>query len=298
MDWVAWAFVFNIIYLLISKCIIFFSVCKNSNVIFCKRKIFKVRKYSKLSLLSVDFLISDHLKKCFENIELRNTYIVKYSPKRFKGFTEEKFLKFKLRGKKKKMRMYLIKCFNIVNLYFSVILFIFFPKLDLKSENNIYLILFYFLIIRIIWRSIEIILAFGMDVTSSKKKNSSLKSNDRICLVIKSYIEVVLLNATLYKVLLNLSGRFESFIYSFGITSFGAVKFIELDLVSRRVVSGLFNENFNNVKKFYKQDIFTYYLGNTIISLQLLTTICLIVLSFAIYTGYKDNKKRRKWKNA
>lgn len=85
---------------------------------------------------------------------------------------------------KSKEKAKLIQAYNIINLVITTIFccLCYF----IKSE-----ILLTILIIRIVYRCIEIIFAFGKDITS-EAKTSSLRYNDRIKLAILSIVEVLL----------------------------------------------------------------------------------------------------------
>lgn len=86
----------------------------------------------------------------------------------------------------------LIKTFNLVNLVLSVILALicFFIKNEILKN---------FIIIRIVYRCIEIIFAFAKDITD-KEKSSSLDSRERIKLAILSLIEISALAYGFYKI--------------------------------------------------------------------------------------------------
>ncbi len=85
-----------------------------------------------------------------------------------------------------------IECFNYLNLIFSflgVVLSCTFGKLDkdiLKTLN-------FFLVIRVISRTIEIMTSFVLDVCSNERQSSTLDWHDRIILAFLSLVEIVIL---------------------------------------------------------------------------------------------------------
>ena len=86
----------------------------------------------------------------------------------------------------------LIKAFNLTNLVISTLLVLvcFFVKYELLKT---------FIVIRIVYRCIEIIFAFAKDITD-KEKSSSLDSRERIKLAILSLIEISELAYGFYKI--------------------------------------------------------------------------------------------------
>ncbi len=92
-------------------------------------------------------------------------------------------------------RKKMIQCFNIENLLLSIVLINFvssFAKyVQLPTFNRCLIV---FLIIRIVSRSVEIVISFVNDVCSSERKVSSLNKHDRIALAFTSILELVVLS--------------------------------------------------------------------------------------------------------
>lgn len=134
----------------------------------------------------------------------------------------------------------------------------------------------FFIIIRTISRSLEIMVAFYKDISNHDvKKSSTLKSGDRIILAIISYFEIILNYAVVYYILERLN--------------------IFADTVehSELLKGGI--ENLNTI--FYSVGISTFTgvnFGNTvivncIILLQLLTSMCLVYFALAKYISGESN---------
>lgn len=114
----------------------------------------------------------------------------------------------------------------------------------------------YFLFLRVISRSFEIMIAFYDDVIDDTKKKSSLKPNDRMKLAVRSYFEIIILNTLTYALL---KGKYasESVFTSIGVSTFTSVKFCD----------------------------FLQY--NSFIAHQLFTSLCLVSFALARYIGEK-----------
>lgn len=119
----------------------------------------------------------------------------------------------------------------------------------------------YFLFLRVISRSFEIMIAFYDDVIDDTKKSSSLKPNDRMKLAVRSYFEVIILNTLTYAMLKNKNVS-ESVFTSIGVSTFTSVEFC------------------NRIRI----DILLY---NSFIALQLFTSLCLVSFALARYIGEK-----------
>ena len=219
---------FVMVYLL--KYIIFLIVIKKSS----HYKIYCAKKYSFLSLLSIDYLLSSKFKDMLDFYQLDN---------------------------KTKTKSNLIKSFNLSNLLLTFTILI----ASIISVNyNFHITFFLWLCsIRFISRLIEISLAFYRDVIIEperiKLEDDSLNKFSRIKLAVNSYIEVFLISASLYTFTFKIgtAGLFTSLNLSFGVGTLTNT-------------SALLNR-FNNP-----------YL-ETLMYLQIFTTLVLVIMSFAIY---------------
>jgi hypothetical protein len=126
-------------------------------------------------------------------------------------------------------------------------------------------------IYRFISRSVEIIVAFGKDVTSNKDKNSSLSKYDRIKLAIKSYFEVFVFSSTLYMFMPQIKG---------------------IDAIFVSLGTGTFTTVSNHIKlpsyinmPYETTDL---YLMNIALFTQIFTTLSLVVLSLALYVSSEE----------
>lgn len=141
----------------------------------------------------------------------------------------------------KKLRFF-IQISNGLNLIFSLVLIIiFFISANLKINY----MMFCFILIRAISRSVEICYAFTKDVIKKANKNTKLNSGDRIILGISSYIEVILNYTLVYYILSQfgnvplLFGNFcdykkisSAFFRSVGISTFTGISVGNLDVYS------------------------------------------------------------------
>lgn len=92
-------------------------------------------------------------------------------------------------------RKKIIQCFNIENLLLSIVLITFvssFAKYGQLPTFSRCLIVF--LIIRIVSRSVEIVISFVNDVCSNERKATPLNKHDRIALAFTSILELVVLS--------------------------------------------------------------------------------------------------------
>jgi len=170
----------------------------------------------------------------------------------------------------------LLKYFNSSNLIFSLIIFfilcIFSYYFDFAKINSLtfWKISTLLIILRLVSRSFEIMYAFTRDTILENTITSNLKKFDRIQLAIKSYIEIILMNACLHFLLpaleFSVSGleMKDGLIRSIGIQTFTNVNLTDLTIV------------------------------NYFIYLQIITSLCLIVLSIAIYAGRNEEESSNK----
>lgn len=188
---------------------------------------------------------------------------------------------------KREKRGELINYFNRVNLMMALFFYTFIIGYG-YDETSILILLFF--VLRSLYRSFEIIHAFVKDVTKSEdNKKSDLKKHDRLSLVIRSYIEIIILNAVVYKILFKLYGGLEPFIHSLGIVSFGDFSFVRMSILLENAINIVQSgENFDIISSISQLRIHQYYLGNLVMISQILATLSLILLSLAIYTGYKE----------
>ncbi|MGU5814327.1 hypothetical protein ACV1EC_05425 [Aeromonas hydrophila] len=152
---------------------------------------------------------------------------------------------------------------NRLNLVVSGILLLFITiasfNIDLVKINFIWQSFSFFIFFRVTSRSVEIIYAFTMDVLNDESKSSSsLGKYDRIGLALKSYVENILNYSLVYYVFSNQNG--------IG----GAI----LNSIGTATISKVHNSNCN------LEQLFVYG--------QVLTSLCLVVLSLAIYISRKE----------
>ncbi len=180
-----------------------------------------------------------------------------------------------------------IKQMNTLNLILSIVIAVVvgicFKEVRACLRTNLDFFSFFigFVIFRIISRSIEIIIAFGTDVTSdsSKSKSSSLSKNERIKLAIKSYFDIIVMYFPVYFL-------FQSCVkkcccFSYYCCCLESQGFCESVLKSFGV-STLSNAGFKD-----------YVFVDTFIILQVLTTITLVSLSIAIYVSMNDKEVQK-----
>lgn len=148
-------------------------------------------------------------------------------------------------------------------------------------------ILFAFLVTRCYSRAFELIFAFYKDITDSKRKNPLLKSNRRISLATKSYVEVIFNFATVnffaaflcYKdINLNLGNLFSIYYnspYDNAFDFLGTNSSINLNPFSI-LLRSFGNNTFTDVR-----------LDSFFSVLQILTTLVLVLFALA---GYLNNK--------
>lgn len=126
----------------------------------------------------------------------------------------------------------------------------------------------YFLFFRTISRSLEIIIAFGNDTLQNKPQKSSLDKYDRISLAVHSYIDVILMYASLY------------YAFKFERNSINLIESL-LDSIGIMTFSNFFDE-------FSKYELYK----KMIVYLQVITSFVLVSVSFAIYIGREDKNKK------
>lgn len=158
---------------------------------------------------------------------------------------------------------YFIERSNYFNLILSVILLFIVHYIAISKirDSNLLNIFKYYALIRCISRSIEIIVAFYKDVVYKKKKKSSLKSGERISLAVKSYIDIIIMYASIY--MLNIVFGNQKIIYNM-VRSFGVSSFTQVDYLNQRELYML------------------------VISLQVVTSMVLVIFSIARYIGEVD----------
>ncbi|MGL5934316.1 MAG: hypothetical protein ACRCZI_01685 [Cetobacterium sp.] len=142
-------------------------------------------------------LINSNRKNCITNF-----FIFLISPDLYLATQKKSSIESKLKKVK------LIKKWNNLNLWCGIVFFILNSVIFHFSNKDVEILKFLlaFFSFRTLSRSFEIGYAFFYDIIDSKKKNPYLKSNRRIILASKSYIEIIfnfaninLLAAFLYK---------------------------------------------------------------------------------------------------
>lgn len=163
-------------------------------------------------------------------------------------------------------KAHLIKSYNCSNLLITIVLF---AMSYLSLVASWFVDVFIWLcIIRFISRCLEITIAFSRDVMTEpvcyRKKAGSLNKYDRMALALKSYFEVYILSASLY---------------IFTQTS-SSIEFLKVLNMSLGV--GTLTNTGDAIKAMASQPlIFLVYL-------QILTTLTLVTMAFAIYIGRKQ----------
>ncbi|WP_447834240.1 hypothetical protein [Aeromonas veronii] len=159
----------------------------------------------------------------------------------------------------------LIKSYNLSNLLMTIVLC---SLSYLSLVTSWFVDVFVWLcIIRFISRCLEITIAFSLDVMTEpvcyRKKAGSLNKYDRVALALKSYFEVYILSASLY---------------IFTQTSSG-IEFLKVLNMSLGV--GTLTNTGDAIKAMASQPLIL------LVYLQILTTLTLVTMAFAIYIGRK-----------
>ncbi|MDG5852447.1 hypothetical protein [Clostridium beijerinckii] len=166
----------------------------------------------------------------------------------------------------KKLRLF-IQVSNGLNLVFSLLLIaIFFVFANLKTNY----IMFCFILIRGISRSVEISYAFTKDVIKNERKSTKLKSGERIILGIISYLEIILNYTLVYYVL----SQFGDVPLSFG-------KFGDYSEISSVFFRSVGISTFTGIAV-TNLDVFSV--------IQLFTSLALVYFAFASYIGNVGSK--------
>ncbi len=197
----------------------------------------------KIGILSIDYIISKAMKG---EVKVKVVDIYSKSARR-------KFIILK----------------NIVNLMisFAFLVYVYLSKYTFTETKKI---VFYILLIRFISRSIEICIAFYVDVVKDADKRSNLIPSDRIRLAIFSAIEITIMSVTLLSMLgncLDFELISSSIINTLTFCS-GAIKSPE-DLL-----------NYNKTIYFYR---------NLVFLVQGVTSFVLIVFSIAVYLNGENH---------
>lgn len=199
-------------------------------------------------------IILSNTKKCFFNILSLDYYFADA----YKTFIKHKQKYFSYANQ----IGHFIKKSNAFNLIISIIFafIICYSDIMIITNSNLFNIFKMFVLVRCISRSIEIVVAFYKDVVYKQRKSSSLKSGERITLAVKSYIDVIIMYGCVYDLfkIFNCNNIFYALIRSFGISTFTEVEY-------------------NGV-----------ILASLIISLQVLTSMVLVIFSLARYIGEED----------
>lgn len=149
-----------------------------------------------------------------------------------------------------------VKCWNTINLGISIFFLLF--ALVVVRYGELTVSMFFLIYIRYFSRCFEISIAFAKDIFHKKiKQNTFLKKSDRVNLAGKSYIELYVLAATVYTVLIPdaKNNPFEAVVQS-------------LNIGTLTNISGA-------------QSIIGNY--NIVIFVQVFSTMTLVVLSLAAY---------------
>lgn len=175
-----------------------------------------------------------------------------------------------------KERGEIIRKRNNCNLFISFVAMLLSFFVVLLNWNMEYLIplLLGFNGYRFISRSLEIIIAFGIDVLEKEQSRSLLEKSHRINLAIKSYFEIYLYSISFYVSHLNLS-------------PYEKISNHCDNSVTESLVMSLSVGTLTNVA--YAQDNFSNWL-KLLPLVQVFATLSLVVLSLAVYVS-RDNKK-------
>ncbi|WP_330111832.1 hypothetical protein VSU16_03555 [Cetobacterium somerae] len=219
-------------------------------------------------IISPDYFSADIIKNNINLICLKKNY------------------KRKVMEKKKE---YLV-CWNHRNLIWSIVFFListficsnlifcYIYKTSI-STYYVYFLFCGFFFMRVISRSFEIGYAFFRDITDTSKKNPFLKSNKRIILATKSYLEIIFNFASLNLLALFIYKKFHYKYYLF---------FVEKGPISPTTL-GLTLQDIMTI--FYKSFGITTFTNASINSIfgaiQIITTLILVLFALA---GYLNNK--------
>ncbi len=198
----------------------------------------------------VSFTLEDFLRSTWNNAN--KLYSPDYlSASVFKDLSANQSTEFKNRYSK----TVFVKCWNTINLGISIFFLLF--ALVVVRYGELTVSMFFLIYIRYFSRCFEISIAFAKDIFPKKKPNTFLKKRDRVNLAGKSYIELYVLAATVYTVLIPdaKNNPFEAVVQS-------------LNIGTLTNISGA-------------QSIIGNY--NIVIFVQVFSTMTLIVLSLAAY---------------
>jgi len=153
-----------------------------------------------------------------------------------------------------------IKSNNNLNIFFSTVVFFVVIYFGDGAEYW-YGVLFWLVFFRFISRSVEIMYAFGKDVTSNDNPDSDLTKFDRINLALKSYVEIYIYSSALYFLIIFEPTWLKAISMSFGVGTLTNV-----------------SEALEKVSECHE------WFG-LLIYFQVFTTLSLIVLSLAVYVS-------------
>lgn len=254
-----------------------------------------MENYYKSNKKGVFSVLNETLSYKNYSLNNHNEFILLLNDSRFSDETRNLLLEIYesepvSRSKTSKKLADIIKFRNQKNLLVSI-LFVFlvvvvFCLYDSKNNSTLLWTTFFWMFFyRFISRSIEIAIAFFKDIRpESKLKRSQLNNNERIVLVIKSLLEIILLSTTLYMVILILMDAYKFNILDLFFKSFG-----------HALATAIFNTSFpydvlNSIE--IKKDV---YLFDSIISktwivmtqiihlIQLIMSVVLVSLSITSY---------------
>lgn len=235
--------------------------------------------YWGILVITIGIIFIPRFKKVYKNYyftkDYRDIYVLNYlSPDYSISLYYKNRLKKEVKYNQADKIKQILTRFNYTNLLYTMLVFIlfyFYYFFIIKGRTsfeyttgNVFLNMF--ILYRTIARSMEITYAFYNDVKSSKK-NSTLKSNQRIQLAVNSYIELILLFSMAYQI----TGAFsydtlkDNIIRSFGIMTFTDIDLTYYNYLGKYIPIGL---------------------GIRILMiLQIISSITLVVFSIAKYIG-------------
>lgn len=252
--------ILHVMALIVSSCLIY-----DSSLLKFSKELKKYTKYAKYIMWAVssDYCIAKSIKNTIKSANDLGSSGQK--DKKNDGRRNEN-------KDEKKLRLF-IQVSNGLNLIFSLLLIaIFFVFANLKTNY----IMFCFILIRGISRSVEISYAFTKDVIKKGQKSTRLTSGERIILGISSYIEVIINYSLVYYILSQFGEYFilgdysgykelsSAIFRSIGISTFTGISAGSLDILS---------------------------------VIQLFTSLALVYFAFASYIGsvgskYEDGQKQ------
>lgn len=158
---------------------------------------------------------------------------------------------------------------NKLNIWLSVVLTLAcFAARYLFPNSSVFYALVILAVIRFISRSVEIFVAFGLDVVQKEASSTGLKKEERIKLALVSYFEIYIYSAAAYLVLPVVPNAYEAIILSLNVGTLMNVGYVYSSKIYGCLGGG------------------AAYAVNMVF-VQVFSTLSLVVLSLAAYLGRK-----------